>query len=180
MGKKCCFTGYRPEKFSFPLDFGSYEMNSLEEKIYSTVFALVEEGFSEFYCGMASGFDLLCGKAVVDIKRANSEKGMKLIAAIPYRAQSNGFSNMWKKLYDIVLRESDESVLLSEEYTLSCFEKRNRFMVDNSSAVVCYFEGKPGGTANTVKYAKKKGKRIINLADYKIEGADEAYQLDFL
>lgn len=179
MAKKCCFTGYRPEKFSFPMVFGSDEMNTLEKKIYSAVFALVEEDFTEFYCGMACGFDLLCGKAIVDIKRAHPEKGIRLISAIPYRSQSNGFSDMWKKLYDIVLREADESVLISEEYTLSCFEKRNRFMVDNSSTVVCYFDGKSGGTANTVKYAGKKGKRIINLADYKIDGAEDAYQLEF-
>ena len=180
MGRACCFTGYRPEKFSFSLVFGNDEMKELEEKIYNAVFALVEEGFSEFYCGMASGFDLLCGKAVVDIKRTNPEKAIKLLAAIPYRSQSNGFSNMWKKLYDIVLHEADESRLISEEYSLNGYDKRNRLMVDNSSAVICYFDGKSGGTANTVKYALKKGRRIINLADYEIEGADDAYQLEFI
>ncbi len=180
MAKKCCFTGYRPEKFPFELKLGTEDFCSLEKKIYDSVFALVEEGFSEFYCGMACGFDLLCGKAVVDIKRAHPEKGIRLISAIPYRSQSSGFSDIWKKLYDIVLGEADESVLLSEEYTLSCFDKRNRYMVDNSTTVVCYFDGKSGGTANTVKYARKRGKRIINLADYRIEGADDAYQLDFL
>ncbi len=180
MEKSCCFTGYRPEKFPFELKLGTESFNSLEKKIYDSVFALVEEGFCDFYCGMASGFDLLCGKAVIDIKRNRPEKGIRLIAAIPFSAQSNGFSNMWKKLYEIVIAEADKIEIISEEYSISCFEKRNRFMVDKSQCVICYFDGKSGGTANTVKYALKKGKRIINLADYKIDGADEAYQLDFL
>ena len=28
-----------------------------------------------------------------------------------------------------------------------------------------WYDGKPGGTASTLKYAKKKGRRIINLYD---------------
>ena len=177
MEKSCCFTGYRPEKFSFELKFGSPEMNELENKIYDTVFALIEDGYNCFYCGMASGFDLLCGKAVADIRHTHPEKGVRLVAAIPFAGQSRGFASMWKKLYNMVLSAADESVLFSEEYSFACFEKRNKFMVDNTSTVVCYFDGKQGGTANTVNYAKKRGKRIINLADTEIA---DSYQLEFI
>ena len=41
--------------------------------------------------------------------------------------------------------------------------KRNMYMVDSASLCVAYFNGKPGGTLNTVKYAKKCGVPVLNL-----------------
>ena len=36
-------------------------------------------------------------------------------------------------------------------------------MVDNSEVVVCCYDGKSGGTAYTVDYAKKKAKTVIQI-----------------
>ena len=47
--------------------------------------------------------------------------------------------------------------------------KRNQFIVDNSSVIVALWNGSPrSGTANTVNYAKKQGRkvRVINPKDY--------------
>lgn len=45
-----------------------------------------------------------------------------------------------------------------------CFSVRNRFMVDSSSLLICYFDGQAGGTAQTVHYAQSSGLHIINLS----------------
>ena len=42
--------------------------------------------------------------------------------------------------------------------------KRNRHLVDNSSACVCYLTESKGGTAYTVDYARRSGIKIVNLA----------------
>ena len=43
-------------------------------------------------------------------------------------------------------------------------------MDDNSDFVVCWYDGKKGGTLNTIKYAQKLNRYIINLdVEYKIE-----------
>ena len=168
MDKSCCFTGYRPEKFPFPLKLGTADFISLENKIYDAVFTAVRDGKKTFYCGMAKGFDLLCGKAVADVKKLAADKDIELIAVIPYKKQSDGFSEMYKKLYDIVLSEADRRVVISEGYHKSCFAKRNEYMVDRSGLVITYFDGQSGGTAGTLKYAAKKGRKIINIADYDI------------
>ncbi len=46
-----------------------------------------------------------------------------------------------------------------------CIVKRNRHLVDYSSACICYLNKSTGGTAYTVEYAKKRGLQIINLAE---------------
>lgn len=182
MEESCCFTGYRPKKFPFELRLGTKLFNELENKIYDAVFALANDGVKTFYCGMAMGFDLLAGKAVIDLKRTAAQKGTRLVAAVPFAGQSDRFSPMWRKLYDIVLSEADEVSVLSDEYYKGCFAKRNKYMVDNSTAVLCYFDGQSGGTANTLRYASSKGLRIINLAEYELTDIYDGYagyQLEF-
>jgi len=90
---------------------------------------------------------------------------VNLICVLPFRNQTAGWDEGWKKRYDNVLTNADEVILLSEEYYKGCYFKRNDFMVDNSDLVLTYFDGAPGGTAATLKYAAKKNKKIINLAD---------------
>ena len=68
--------------------------------------------------------------------------------------------------YDKILDAADKVVILSDKYFTGCFAKRNSYMVDNSDVVLTYFDGKAGGTGSTLKYAKKLGKSIINVAEY--------------
>ena len=42
---------------------------------------------------------------------------------------------------------------------------RNRHLVDHSGTCICYLTRSAGGPAYTVDYARKKGLRIINLAE---------------
>ncbi len=175
MEESCCFSGYRPEKFPFELKIGSADFNSLENKIYDAVFAAVRDGTDTFYCGMAMGFDLLCGKAVIDMKRMSAKNGIKLIAAIPFKNQSERYTPTWKKLYEIVLAEADKTVIISEEYHRGCFAERNKYMVDKSNRVITYYDGQSGGTANTLRYAASKGKNIINLSEYSISDVYNNY-----
>ena len=55
-------------------------------------------------------------------------------------------------------------VYTSQAYTAGCMHKRNRHLVDNSSVCVCYLTKDSGGTAYTVRYARKRGLEVINLA----------------
>ena len=46
---------------------------------------------------------------------------------------------------------------------------RNRYMVEHSSLVIACYNGKPGGTKNTLRFAQESGCKIhiINPDDYK-------------
>ena len=48
--------------------------------------------------------------------------------------------------------------------TRGCMHKRNRHLVDNSSACICYLTKDSGGTAYTVEYARNKGLLVKNIA----------------
>ena len=66
--------------------------------------------------------------------------------------------------YDRIKGYANEVFCLSERYFRGCMHQRNRYMVDHSSVCVCYLTREDGGTASTVKYARRKGLPICNLA----------------
>jgi len=164
-GYKCCFTGYRPEKFPFPIDSDSKEAVCFDNLIFNSILDLVNSGVSVFYCGMAMGFDLIAAETVLDIKSARPDLNLMLIAAVPFIDQASAFTDSWKERYKKVLSAADQTVLISDKYFKGCYMTRNKFMVDRSDFVLTYFDGKNGGTKNTVDYAISKNRTIINLAE---------------
>ena len=62
-----------------------------------------------------------------------------------------------------MIGSADDKEVISEEYTPYCMFKRNMYMVDNCDILVAYLKSDSGGTFNTVKYAEKKGVKIVRI-----------------
>lgn len=163
--KACCFTGYRPNKFDFEYTPQNPKYKDFENKLIDAVFSAAEQGVHDFYCGMAWGFDITAGEAVVMLKKLKAGDNIRLIAVIPFEAQAASWSDEWQMRYAALLKAADRVVYISRDYDKSCYHRRNRYMVDNSDSVITFFDGKSGGTAATLHYAGQKGKEIINIAE---------------
>ncbi len=62
------------------------------------------------------------------------------------------------------MEQANSVVYVSREYSRDCMLKRNRFLVDHAACLLAVYNGKPqGGTAMTVRYARKLGRKIITL-----------------
>ena len=159
--KKCCFSGYRPSKFPFALKKGNADFEVLYRNLTTTISALIEDDCRVFYTGMASGFDIIAAEVVLKFKEQQPD--IKLLAVVPFEEQEKTYSNEWKSRYDAVLASCDEVIVLSREYHAGCYQNRNKYMVDNSDYVVTWYDGKQGGTRNTLNYAQKKLRYIVNV-----------------
>lgn len=156
-----CFSGYRAQKFPFALVEGCPECDALSARLETAVLDAVGEGYGRFYCGAAQGFDLLAAETVLRLRESGED--VRLLCAVPFPGQADSWDKGWRERYDRVLRLSDEVDILSESYSRGCYQLRNRYMVDRSSLLICYFDGQPGGTAATIRYALGKGLQICNL-----------------
>lgn len=161
----CCFSGYRPEKFDFPLHAPSPEYVRLLGYLNLYIIYSVEQGYTTFLCGMARGFDILCGEAVLQLKKRLDFGHIKLVAVIPYTEHSERWKEDWRLRHANLEVNADRIVYIQESYSHDCFLVRNRFMADNSGRLIAYYDGKSGGTAYTVSYCKEKGIEVINLAE---------------
>ena len=150
-----CFTGHRkipPER-----------MDTLARRLKTILIDLIENGYQFFGAGGALGFDTLAAQTVIDLK--TSYPHIKLILVLPCLSQADSWSSYDQKVYEYIKAAADKVVYTSREYSKGCMHKRNRHLVDNSSACVCYLTEKTGGTAYTVEYAKRMNLRVINAAE---------------
>ncbi|MDD6478506.1 MAG: SLOG family protein [Oscillospiraceae bacterium] len=178
--KSCCFTGYRPQKFPFALERSSKDYIRFENKLVDAIFSLPKENCYRFYTGGAMGFDIIAAEIVLmlrDAPRVNT--AIELYCVVPFIKQADNFDEEWRQRYENVLNKADKVILISDNYYPGCYQKRNEFMVDNSDFVVTWYDGAAGGTRNTLNYATKKQKRIINLSEYGVHEyiCDNGYEV---
>lgn len=152
------FTGYRPEKLGF---FGEDDPLFIDfiKRLREKISELIGEGANVFLSGMALGSDTFCAEIVLELKKEHPN--IKLTAAIPCANQAEHWSEKQQAHYRELLEKCDERVVLSEHYYNGCMQKRNRYLVDNCDVLLAIYDGKPGGTKNTVKYAAAKSRKLI-------------------
>lgn len=69
-----------------------------------------------------------------------------------------------RELYFSILEQVDEVVYVSREYHEGCMLERNRYLVDHAACLLAVYNGeRRGGTAMTVRYARKLQRRVIIL-----------------
>ena len=148
----CCFTGHRPIK----LESSAKEIKSwLECKIDEAI----KDGYRVFITGCAMGVDMWAGQIVLQRRETNPD--IRLIAACPWEAMADHWEKEWKDQYDELLRRSDQVVQIGKHYSKGIYHLRNTWMVDHSNRLIAYYNGTPGGTEKTIKYAKKSGLEIV-------------------
>lgn len=163
MEKTCCFTGLRPRKLPFGSDENDERCIRLKNTLCAKIRELIEnEGVTRFISGLALGVDTYAAEAVLFLKE--EYPGIRLEAAIPCADQTAFWSYADKKRYCRIAERCDVSTVLQKKYTDGCMQKRNRYMVDNSDIVIAVWDGTPGGTENTVRYAEKLGRKILSFA----------------
>lgn len=122
-----------------------------------------------FYTGAAKGFDQLIFFKINKIKKEFKYKGEEVDIQNNIASPINNFKvpnmGIMKKLADNFVEVEN-----LEEYKTDIFkqkfQKRNEYMVDNSSILIAYYdERESGGTFNCIQYAKSKNKEIIYLKE---------------
>ena len=114
---------------------------------------------------------MMAAEAIVSLKRSYPD--ITLIAAIPFKGQASRFSFYDRKRYDRLLEVkrydrllevADEVIVLSESYYPRCFLDRDEFMVNNSSKLIGYYDGREkGGTFYTIRKAMAQNIPIVNV-----------------
>lgn len=167
---KCCFTGYRPAKFPFALSKNNPDYVKFENSIVQGIIKLADEGCTEFYTGMAMGFDIIAAEMVMLLKKIEKFSHIRLVCVLPFENQGDSFNDYWKKKYYDILKEADEKIILNKSYHTGCYQVRNKYMVDNCDYVFTWYDGQSGGTRNTIDYAIKIGRKVLNVNDNDIDG----------
>jgi len=158
------FTGYRPCKIA-----GTSKNPDIEKEIRGGIRYAVREfylrDFRYFLSGMAEGFDLWAAEEVISLKSSGELPEIELVAVVPFRGQERYYPDDSAGTYGRILAAACEKAILSDHYYPECYFRRNDWLIDHSSAVICYFDGQQGGTKYTVSRARRLGLPVFNLLE---------------
>lgn len=158
--KTCCFTGHRSRDLPFNGDRSRQGMKCLVSSLQMYIEKAVNDGFDTFISGMAEGVDLICAEIVYNLITRKGMK-LKLVCAVPYKSQGlKELSNpVDQYVYSMITRDCNNIVYVCDKKSRDCYQKRNKFMVENSRRIIGVIkdENTKSGTFQTINMAKKAG-----------------------
>ncbi len=136
--------------------------NAVEGKLYELLRIIMqrESRELEFLVGRNGDFDLMAASVIRKLKKETGNENIFLILVLPYEtAELRNNTDSFESYYDSI-EICEASADCNFKHAIVA---RNRDMIDRSDMVVVYVENKSGGAYQSLKYAEKNQKRIINL-----------------
>ena len=150
--------------------FGHRYMDNIikvEDLLEEQIRKLIDENeYVDFLVGRNGDFDQCVSSSVLRVRKNHRDDNSALVLVLPYpTAEYLNNENYFHDYYTDI----EISHTASVAHPKSAIQIRNREMVDRADLIICYIEHKNGGAWQTVEYAIKQGKTIINLASLQIE-----------
>lgn len=123
---------------------------------------LREKDYVEFLVGRNGEFDQLVSSAIRRAKRFFRDDNSSLVLVLPYMtAEYRNNEDSFHDYYD----EIEICQSSTDAHFKAAVQIRNREMVDRANLIICFIEHDSGGAYQTMQYARRQGKPIINMAD---------------
>ena len=135
----------------------------IEERVEEHIYRLLaEKEYVDFLVGRDGEFDQFASSAVLRVRKRYRDDNSSLILVLPY-ARAEYLNN--EESYHNYYSEVEISYEASKAHPKAAIQIRNREMVDRADLILCCIEREKGGAWQTIQYAIKQGKTVINLAD---------------
>lgn len=168
----CAFTGHRPHKFPWRYNEADERCVALKASLGEQIKALIEAGITDFYSGGADGVDCWAALIVLELRKKNP--ALRLHCILPHEGQADKWSDSAQERYHSILSQADTVEYVSREYYDGCMLDRNHRLVEAAGMLLAVYNGeRRGGTAATVRYARKLGRRITILNPTTLEAVRE-------
>ena len=135
----------------------------IEERVEEHIYRLLaEKEYVDFLVGRDGEFDQFASSAVLRVRKQYRDDNSSLILVLPY-AKAEYLNN--EESYHDYYSDVEISYEASKAHPKAAIQIRNREMVDRADLILCWIEREKGGAWQTVQYAIKQEKTVINLAD---------------
>lgn len=168
LDNSCAFTGHRPHKFPWKYNEADSRCVALKTVLMEQITRLVDTGMTAFYSGGADGVDCWAALIVLELRKRNP--ALRLHMLLPHEGQEDKWSDSAQERYHLILKQADSIEYVSHEYYDGCMLDRNHRLVEVAGSLLAVYNGeRRGGTAATVRYARKLDRRIIFLNPITLE-----------
>ena len=135
---------------------------TVEAKLYELLRIITQKENKEieFLVGRNGDFDLMAASVIRKLKKETGNENAFLTLVLPYEtAELRNNTESFESYYDSI-EICEASADCNFKYAIVA---RNRDMIDRSDMVVVYVKNESGGAYQSLKYAEKNQKRVINL-----------------
>lgn len=138
----------------------SYD-GTADKELRRAIESLYTNGARIFRVGMAEGFDLAAGKALLELM--DNHDDITIEAHIPYPAFASRFKGDNLLLYDAIIAKARVVRYAGFAYQVDIFHRRNDMLVECATHLIAWWDGTRSGTGYTVNRARRQGCNILNL-----------------
>lgn len=138
------------------------DSQTVEQKLYELLRIIISRGDREveFLVGRNGDFDLIATSVIRRLKKEINSENVFLTLVLPYEtAELRNNTEAFENYYDSI-EISEASADKNFKYAITA---RNRDMIDRSDTVVVYVKNQSGGAYQSLRYAEKNEKKIVNL-----------------
>ncbi|MHB1153729.1 MAG: SLOG family protein [Eubacteriales bacterium] len=157
--KTCCFFG-SPMKY----DMNENNKDSLHIKncILENIINLIEnKDVTHFISGMGTKIGIYAAETILKLKKTYPQ--CTLECAVSCETQAARWPAKLHERFYKILEKCDKETMIQKQYSDTCRQVRNEYMIDRSDYVIAVWNGRISSKAiyKSVKYAKSKDKTII-------------------
>lgn len=98
--------------------------------------------------------DMFATEIVQELKE--KYPGIVLEMVSPFDSQADKWQTEYRERHDRLFSQADLVTVTGHEYTKSCMFTCNRYLVNNADMLLAAFDGQPGGTEMTIRFAGSK------------------------
>ena len=168
----CAFTGHRPHKLPWRYNEADSRCLALKAALSEQITRLVDAGVTDFYSGGADGVDCWAALIILELRKKNP--ALRLHVCLPHEGQADKWNDSAQERYRSILKQADSIVYVSRAYYDGCMLDRNHRLVESAGSLLAVYNGeRRGGTAATIRYARKLGRKIVILDPVSFESRVE-------
>ena len=139
------------------------DLIKMENILAKQIRKLIDENeYVEFLVGRNGDFDQCVSSTVLCIRKKYRADNSALVLVLPYPTAEYLHN---KESFHDYYTDVEISHSASMAHPKAAIRIRNREMVDRADLVLCAIERQCGGAWQTVQYAMRQGKTVINLVD---------------
>ena len=133
-------------------------VNDGVQPLRDTIESFIWQGYTHFISGGALGMDTYAAETVLELKKEYPEIILEMVS--PFDEQAAKWTPEYQRRHDQLFDQADMVTATGHQYTKSSMFVRNRYLVDNADILLAAYDGQPGGTQMTVKYARQMGIQV--------------------
>ncbi len=159
--KTVCFSGHRPDAFSEESVFGFSSTALLKTMLAGCIEIAIQDGYRYFVDGLAEGVDMWAADYLL-YRKAHGTTPLHLIGVEPCEGYlANRRSGIVEMMAYVEQVDALGTIPMHGQYG---FLRRNDYMLEHSSRLICIIQKTKGGTAYTLKEAQKKHLEVHCIA----------------